>query len=647
MKILLTLFLLLAYLPVGAFNKADQLKHAIAATSDPARRLELLLDFCEENRTYAHDTFNKYAVEALNLALARGNELQQARAWLFMALRQYKKSNLDSVLQVVRYIEDHFRFSEKERSFTNRIEILKASTYLKQNKHKAALDLFYKIADKTVREADQENYIKSINGIGWVEMELGRYLEASAWFRKGLAQPIAEPSPIAAILYNNLASCMGATGHLDSAQYYVEKAIQLARNQDDLPGLANALNILSSCYIETGYLDKAIACVQESMQVRERIGDPFFVLSDMAQQAFLYTKINKPQEAVDILHRAIDYATERKIEVKLPLLYMVLANTLYDNKDYKGSADALFVLQKLQDSLYKKNSANALAELQVKYESARQAQIIQKQQFELDRKNYWLFGTVALALLIVLLILVAFRNRKHKQKVKLQQVVLQQQEMATRSILEAEENERKRIASDLHDGLGQLLTAARFNLNGIADNLQSLPAEERLIFEKALSLVDESCREVRNVSHNIMPNALIKSGLGNAVKDFVERIENKKLQVHLSTSGLNEQLDSNIELVVYRIIQECVNNSIKHAQASRLDISLNYDAEGLTIAIEDNGIGFDRTAEGDKGMGMKNIRTRVNYLKGTLDVDTRKQQGTLIAVYIPARELKKGKPDHD
>jgi len=160
--------------------------------------------------------------------------------------------------------------------------------------------------------------------------------------------------------------------------------------------------------------------------------------------------------------------------------------------------------------------------------------------------------------------------------------------------------------------------------------------EQRLAFEKIIQLVDESCKEVRNVSHNMMPNALLKNNLSSAIREFIDKLDQKKLQVHLYTEGLDVRLDSNIETVFYRVIQECVNNVIKHAAATTLDISLIKDKDGISATIEDNGSGFDASdKEKLNGLGLKNIITRIEYLKGTVEFDSTPGKGTLVALHVP------------
>jgi signal transduction histidine kinase len=115
----------------------------------------------------------------------------------------------------------------------------------------------------------------------------------------------------------------------------------------------------------------------------------------------------------------------------------------------------------------------------------------------------------------------------------------------------------------------------------------------------------------------MMPNALLKNNLSDAIQDFVDKLDNKTMKVHLYAEGLDERLDANVEIVLYRVIQECVNNVIKHASATTLDISLMRDKDGISATIEDNGIGFDITDNQKfEGIGLKNISTRIEYLKG-------------------------------
>ncbi|MCY7293095.1 MAG: sensor histidine kinase, partial [Ferruginibacter sp.] len=186
------------------------------------------------------------------------------------------------------------------------------------------------------------------------------------------------------------------------------------------------------------------------------------------------------------------------------------------------------------------------------------------------------------------------------------------------------------------DGVGQMMSAARMNLSLLEDHI-NLNESEKAAYEKAVALVDESCKEVRAVSHNMMPNALIKTGLASALRAFIEQIETPSLKVQLYTEGLNESNNKNTETVLYRVLQECVNNVIKHSGASNLDIALIKDETGINATIEDNGKGFD-TKDKNKftGIGLDNIQKRIDFLKGTIEWQSSPGAGTLVAVFVPS-----------
>ena len=247
-----------------------------------------------------------------------------------------------------------------------------------------------------------------------------------------------------------------------------------------------------------------------------------------------------------------------------------------------------------------------------------------------------LWGLGFIALLMIIAGISLYHRKKVQTKLELQQAIMKQQDLATKSIIEAEEKERKRIAADLHDGVGQMMSAAKMNLSVFETELPFANEAQKKSFENVMDLIDESCKEIRNVSHQMMPNALLKLGLASAVKEFIDKIDTRVIKVSLHTEGLNEPIDNNTETVLYRVIQECVNNVLKHSGADHLDISLLKDTNSISVTIEDNGKGFDCS---DKlkfeGIGLKNIISRITYLKGTIDFDSSPGKGTLVAMHVP------------
>jgi two-component system NarL family sensor kinase len=222
-----------------------------------------------------------------------------------------------------------------------------------------------------------------------------------------------------------------------------------------------------------------------------------------------------------------------------------------------------------------------------------------------------------------------YNRSKIKQQAILQQTVMRQQKLAMEAVIEAEEKKRKRIARDLHNGVGQMMSAAQMNLSLLEKHINFYSSE------KAVALVDESCREVRSVSHNMMPNALIKTGLASAVRAFIEQIETPYLKVQVYTESLNETINKNTETVLYRVLQARVNNVVKHSGGTNLDIALIKDESGINTTIEDKGKGFN-TNDKNKftGIGLDNIQKRIDFLKGTIEWQSSPGAGTLVAVYV-------------
>lgn len=639
-KYIILIVLLCAFRLTQAFTPvADSLlKVGLTAHSDEAR-LNALLLFCEEYRTFSYDTLRKYASQCVTLSKKLGDKKQLTRSYFYLSVYFYKMSDKDSAthyLNLVRTMAD----KNSHNALLLDADFLSVGLLIKSGKHKTAISNSFKLLSLSEQEKDTSGIIKSLNSIGWARLEMDQHDEAKKWFLKAIGYNLSgKYNKETIVVYSNLAPCYGALGNLDSARYVVEKSIELSSRYNDLASLANSWNTLANIDLVSKEYDKAIYHVEQSIEIRKKIGDPYFIVSDMAQLSYLYSRIGDYQKGIAQAQKGLQIAEEDSLGTKNQLLYSSLFENYYGQKDYKNSTETLLIMLSLKDSMYKQASAASLAEMEVKYETAQKESTIQQQQFLLAKKNYWIFGSVSMMVLGLLLGFVAYRSYRHKQQVKIQKMQLQQQAVLTESILQAEETERRRFAADLHDGLGQILTAARYNLSGIADELH-WNEEDKTVLDKTIALINEGCKEVRTVSHNILPNNLLKNGLSHAVKDFIDRIDQKKLVVNYNATGLEEKLQTQTEIIIYRMIQESVNNVIKHAGATKLDISLILDASGFSMSIEDNGKGFNlHQIEQAKGMGLKSIKTRTAYLKGNLEIDTSPGKGTLISLHIPPEEI--------
>jgi two-component system, NarL family, sensor kinase len=211
----------------------------------------------------------------------------------------------------------------------------------------------------------------------------------------------------------------------------------------------------------------------------------------------------------------------------------------------------------------------------------------------------------------------------------------EKQILAMDSIIQGQEIERSRMARDLHDGLGGMLSGIKLNLSSMKGNMM-IHENDAQLFNKSIVQLDNAITEMRRVAHNMMPEALLKFGLTEAVQDYCDGIsESNLVKMKFTQLGLNTAIEKPTEVILYRIIQELSNNAIKHATAKIIFIQLNKHEQGLTLTVEDDGKGFDanKTTKGD---GLQNVQSRVDYLKGTMEINSKLGEGSSFTIEIPA-----------
>ena len=636
--ILLLLISCILTISLHSQSPADSLKALLSKASSPAERSEIQLQLADNYRAQDPDTSLFYAKKALAIAEQQNDAIKKIRAEFYVASYNYLTGKPEDALVLAEKNIDLLQKKAGPVSLLAQYISSSGLCLMKLNRKKEALERFYSALKLAEQSNDLLTQLRARVNIGWAMMELNRNDQAVLDFKDAL-KLIGEKNITTAYngtVYNNLASSYGALNQLDSSLKYSKIAIEEGRKNRNISVEANGLYILGTAQIKQEKYNDALQSFLTAKPLREKIGDPFYIVSDMAEMGNLYVKLDKPKEGIAICKDALKIAVDNKIDAKLPMIYSALASNYESAGDFKQAADVYKKIGELKDSLYADANPKALAEMQTKYETEKKERQIQQQKFRITRQNFLSGGAIGLLILGGLLGYSQYKRYRSRQEVKLKNELMRQQQMATRAILEAEEKERQRIAKDLHDSIGQMMSAAKMNLSAFESEMKFEDKEQQLAFEKIIALVDESCREVRNVSHNMMPNALLKNNLAAAIREFIDKIDQKSLQVHLYTEGLDERMDSNLETVFYRIIQECVNNVIRHSGANELDISIVKDKDGISATIDDNGKGFD-TSDKNKfeGMGLKNIITRMEYLKGTVDFDSTPGKGTLVALHVP------------
>lgn len=580
---------------LGQRDKIDSFKNAMA-TADDTSKAYINYYLGKKFLRISGDTSYSYIMQAIKLAEHDNNKYILGESYSILGALEKYKGNYDAALK------HHF----------NALKI-----------------------KESIR--DEEGLSVTYNDIGIIYKSMKRWKEALSYYRKAneLARKWGKLSSVS-LTYNNLGTVYNETGKYDSALLCYTTALLYAEKSDNTNAIAIALTNLGDIHLEHKRYDSALANFERCLIYDKANEDKYGIALSHMHLSRTYSALNRPKEAFAHIDTA-DIISDKEGLLRERIDILTIKSSIQEQlKDYPGAIISIRTSASLKDSLLNEETSKQISELQTQYETEKKEQQIALQQSELGRKNMVIIGISVFMILAALLGYSYYRRYMLKQQARLQQAVMHEQELATQAVIEAEEKERKRIAGDLHDGVGQLMSAARMNLSVVANELKFDNDNQRLSFDKALSLVDDSCKEVRAVSHNIMPNALLKTGLASAIRDFVQKIDHRALEVNLYVDGLNERLSSNTETVLYRVIQECVNNVIKHAGANKLDITLIKDEEGISITIEDNGKGFNTTAvQDDEGIGLKNMQTRIHYLKGTIEWDTAPGKGTVVIINVP------------
>jgi two-component system, NarL family, sensor kinase len=543
-----------------------------------------------------YELLNDYAQKAITVAEKIKNDSLMGYCLVALGSYNYDKGNYDIA------IEKAITAIHIFEKIPGAAGILKAKTVmaqvyqLKNDLPRAQqilqenLELFPKIDDVKIK-------ISTLHTLANVYGMQGKYTEALALDSQGIKLCEVEKTAFyQSSFYDNMANCYMYSNRLSDAKKYFLLCLQIDLSFDN----------------------------------KKQMSDTYLNLGNLMLMQKKYT------EAEKYLTHSIYLADTTGYQQGKYGAYIILSDLYKATNQYEKAFETLQTANAVKAKIINETTEGKIAELETVYQTEKKEQQLKLQQSQLARKNFLLWGFGIVGVLLIFTGFSFYRKRQIQNKMELQAEVMKQQDLATKAIINAEENERKRIAAELHDGVGQMMSAAKMNLSAIENEMPFKDEIQKNSFNKVIGMLDESCKEVRSVSHQMMPNALLKSGLASAVKEFLDKIDNRIIKINLHTEGLQERLESNTETVLYRVIQECVNNVIKHSGANNLDISLIKDADGVSATVEDNGRGFD-TADKKKfeGIGLKNINSRVNFLKGTVEFDSAPGRGTLVAIHVP------------
>ena len=583
----------------------------------------------------------------------------------YMGQSFYTSNEFDSAFHYLGLARTAFEKDTTPRAGANLGVILNIQANIEkaQGKYQSAIE-HYLASNDAVSKVDSKE--RGINlGIGYINIalvfkEMMQYQNVIDYCEKAIALFDKETKKLSDSAYLKIIE----VSRLHASLYIVDANInlgtlsnarQILDRQQKAVASVNSNDLSAFYYTELGhyykagaYWDKAQMAYNQALNFSAKIDsrktEPLLALAEIAIKQLNYS--------ASITYARSALATQRahiKPKVKSQALKL-LAEALLANKQYPEAARQFQAYSTLADSLSNAQAKIKINEIENKYQNKQKADSIlvltknsQMQLLALHKKESQNIFIIIGTCLLLLTGLLFYRNLRHKhlllkksEEFQHQQILQLEQErqlIAAQSLMKGQEQERSRLARDLHDGVGGLLSGVKLKLSSMKGNFY-LPEESALSLQGIIGQLDNSIQELRRVSHNMMPEALIKYGLKEALENYTDYIQSSgALKIQLQLYGLESRLDQDTEIILYRIVQELLTNVIKHAQATNVLLQFIRSNDRFTLTVEDNGKGFDKDpADAKNGAGLSNIKARVAYLNGNMDINTAPGKGCSITI---------------
>lgn len=420
-------------------------------------------------------------------------------------------------------------------------------------------------------------------------------------------------------------------------KHYLDKAKEALEKLGESPRWVHYYAHLALYYADTGQGEKALSTANKAFDLLKKYPERSnMYMAYMALRKAEYSMKHYKKARAAAL-KEYELAIEDNYTDHMITSAKDIADFSADAGDYKMAFEHMKRFNHLNDSLQSQENTQKINELEARLRTAQKEEKIT--QLQLDKRKTalqmkdqkftnTLLGVGVIILLLTLLYLYTlYKNNKRNEAYRLNELRQQKELQVTQAVLEGEERERRRIARDLHDGLGGALSGIKMQLSG--QQKQS----DTQVLDKTILQLEQSIGELRRIARNLMPETLIRSGLEVALRDLCVSLSSGNTSIEFQPAGFQKSTPVQSQVNIYRIIQELLANAMRHGQASTIIVQCIQEGSHFFITVEDNGKGFD-SREPSTGMGLSNIRNRINLMKGTIKVDSVINQGTTVNIEL-------------
>lgn len=490
--------------------------------------------------------------------------------------------------------------------------------------------------------------------LGQIYLLMGDYQKAESNFLKSIeiSKKFNRERHLA-VAYIKLGISAFEQEKYDEALEYYQKTLEINKRINNVSGLANVYNNIGNIYWHKKKYNQAQKQYEKAFAYYKQMGDKEGIVINLVNQAMILEKFKKYDEVLKIYDTCLLLLQDLHLNQTTISIY----KNIYKTWELKGNYPKAFeYIQKymiLQDSIFNVQKNKDIAEIQLKYDTEKkEAKILSLENVNLqnnliiktrtNQRNIYMFSGSGL-IIIGLLLFGSFRQRVKRDRIISRQRIRQLEEekklLAAKSLVIGQEEERKRIAKELHDGLGVILSTAKMHFSKALES----KTEDPDLIKKATRLLEQAATDVRRISHNMMPGVLTRLGLVEAIEDMFEELnEIPGTQAISSITGEEIRLPENTEIMLYRVFQEIINNTLKHANATEIGLNINFKPNHLQISVSDNGKGFIvKEKIMSKSIGLNSIQSRVNFMNGNLKIDSTPGHGTIFNMIIPYSDKSK------
>jgi signal transduction histidine kinase len=450
-------------------------------------------------------------------------------------------------------------------------------------------------------------------------------------------------------LFNNMAIVFYHLNNEDSFVHYVKQGIYYSREGDNLTNLANSFFLYGGICAEFGRNKEAEGAFKQALEVRQKIGDIYYILQDMSQLASFYAGLPDPQKGIALCRKGLSLAINNGSSfTNLLELNKALAKNYKAAGDFKNYSNTLETVISLKDSSYEVNSAEELAALQNKYEVQKKENTIMQQNLTLseqrlaidrknyliNRKNYLLFGSLLLFFLICVIAFLLFNGYRRKQKMKMLQMREEEKRLSAEAIREAEESERKRIAADLHDNLGAYAASIVSNLEFIKTTSEDM--QTKLAMDELRNNSQSMVSQLGDTIWALKKDALALTAISDRVKVFIQRIQPSYPNIHIYVTEkifIDPVLSPSHAFHLFQVVQEAVINAVRHSGCRMIHIDIE-SGEGWKITVYDDGQGMMQKSASlsSGGNGLQNMKERASITGWQIRWLANKPAGTRVEI---------------